>query len=529
MLVRIIAVIAVSAVLGSCQRGDAPATAAPAPAAPAGSGNVAHVEGIEWFEGSIDAAFDQAARQGKLVFLYWGAEWCPPCYDLKAHVFPRPDFQQALRQFVAVYLDGDAPGAQRVADQFSVQGYPSAVVLRSDRTELARISGGSDLASYAGILDLALEDAQPAASLLAGLLQSPRRRLETPACRRLAWNDWSEWSGEQPELIGALQRAAQRCPEGSRLERDRLVITAADLATQHEWEAIAQGTAPGTRLTGLLDAVAVLLADPARSLEAGTALLYLGDEFFRAFGKLRDVGQVARLQQHYFAFLDRLEQDPRQSDTVRLLSAARRLQVAKALNGTQPVSPGITARARATLDAYLARDYDANARAGIVNSASWVLHELGDDKRLRELLEAQMKVARTPYYYMPDMADIEERAGNVAAALAWLERGYRESQGPATRFQWGTQYLHGLLRMSPQDEPRIRAAVLEVIGELDGPERIHARTRVRVERLDAALETWATDSGQAATLTAIGQRWRELCTRLPATDPARTDCADLLG
>jgi protein disulfide-isomerase len=307
------------------------------------------------------------------------------------------------------------------------------------------------------------------------------------------------------------------------------VITAADLAAQHEWEAISQGKAPGTRLTGSLDAVAELLADQARSLEAGTALLYLGDEFFQAFGKLRDGAQVAGLQQDYFAFLDALEADTRQSGTVRLLSAARRLQVAKALNGTQPVPPAITARARVTLDAYLARDYDANARAGIVNSASWVLYELGDDARLRELLEAQMKVARTPYYYMPDMADIEERAGNVRAALAWLERGYRESSGPATRFQWGTQYLHGLLRMSPKDEPRIRAAVLEVIGELDGPERIHARTRVRVERLDAALEAWAAESGNAATLSAIGQRWRELCKRLPASDPARTDCADLLG
>src|SRR5690606_37533145 len=140
---------------------------------------------------------------------------------------------------------------------------------------------------------------------------------------------------------------------------------------------------------------------------------------------------------------------------------------------------------------------DPNARAGIVNSAAWVLHELGDDLQLRALLEEQMKRSRTPYYYMPDIADIEERAGNMQAALQWLERGYRESRGPATRFQWGTLYVNGLLRMARDDARRIVAATLEVLGELEGPDRIHARVRTRVERLDAALAAWAQDTGQA--------------------------------
>lgn len=494
--------IMLSVMLAACQRGETPAAAAgspaPATAAAAGSGSVAHVDGIEWFEGGIDAAFAEAQREGKLVFLYWGAEWCPPCYDLKAHVFPRPDFQQALRQFVAVYLDGDAPGAQRIADDFDVQGYPSAVVLKADRTEVGRISGGSDLASYAQILDLALEDAQPVTDVLARLRGGANNRLDAAACRRLAWNDWSAWPGTPGELVGALQLAASRCPPESGIERDRLTVIAADTAAQDEWQAMEGGAKPGAALLSLLGAVRQLLGEPARSVNAGPALLYVSDELFQVARKVLQPAQLAGLQQDYYAFLDAIEKDERQSDTVRLLSAARRVQAAKALGGTQEVPAAVAARARATLDAFLARDYDANSRAGIVNSASWVLYELGDDARLRQLLEEQMKVSRTPYYYMPDMADIEERAGNTAAALQWLERGYRESRGPATRFQWGTQYLHGLLRLSPEDEPRIRSAVLEVIGELDGPERIHARTRTRLERLDAALGEWAAANAPAA-------------------------------
>jgi hypothetical protein len=83
--------------------------------------------------------------------------------------------------------------------------------------------------------------------------------------------------------------------------------------------------------------------------------------------------------------------------------------------------------------------------------------------------------------------------------------------------------------MSPGDEPRIRGAVLDVIGELDGPDRIHARARVRLEKLDAALTEWAATNGSRATLDAIAARWRQICSQLPATDPVRAGCPDLLG
>src|SRR5690606_8374998 len=122
-------------------------------------------------------------------------------------------------------------------------------------------------------------------------------------------------------------------------------------------------------LAGLVREVEALLADHARSLEAGNALLYLGADFFIVARHLAPE-RAAQLQQRYFALLDAVEADQRQSDTVRLLSAARRLQAAKALGDTDLVPPAIAARARATLQSFLSRDYDPNARAGIVNSAA---------------------------------------------------------------------------------------------------------------------------------------------------------------
>ena len=163
-----------------------------------------------------------------------------------------------------------------------------------------------------------------------------------------------------------------------------------------------------------------------------------------------------------------------------------------------------------------------------MNSASWVLSYLGDDAGLRKLLEGEIKTSRTAYYYMPDLADLEEKAGNKQQALTWLQRAYAESRGPATRFQWGVIYLEGLLRMSPQDEPRIRTAALEVLGELAGPDRIHARALTRLERVNDGLNKWARQTRHSDTLTAIAHRWREICAAVPAADPASRSCPGLL-
>lgn len=520
---RAVIALVLAALLAACQRvGEGSATPA---AAPAGT-SVADVGGIEWFEGGIDAAFEAAREQQRLVFLYWGAEWCPPCYDLKAHVFPREDFQRSLKQFVPVYLDGDAPGAQRIAEAFRVQGYPSVVVLSPDRRELARISGGSDLGRYAEVLELALENAQPVEELLARVA-GPSRTLREVECRRLAWNDWSMWPGDPAALAASLYAAAQHCPAGAHAERDRLTVLAADRAASAARSRLELGGETDALLVSLVGEVEALLADAERSREAGNALLYMDDDFFVVARRLAPAG-TAQLQQRYLALLDAVEDDPRQSDTARLLSAARRVQAVKALSGSDTVPPEVELRARATLKAFLSREYDVNARAGIINSASWVLYELGDDAALRALLTEQMEQSRTPYYYMPDLADIEERAGNHEVALAWLERGYRESRGPATRFQWGTMYVEGLLRMAPGDHQRIRAAALDVIGELDGPDRIHARTRVRLEKLVAALQKWAQQQRAQEVLASISQRWRKICAGLPGDDPARGRCASVL-
>ena len=106
--------LAVLLAAAGCSRKSPP----PAPAQPEAAPAVAKSEstahrppGIEWFAGDVDAAFAAAKVAGKPLFLFWGAEWCPPCAQIKSTIFNTREFQERSRLFVPVYLDGDTPSA----------------------------------------------------------------------------------------------------------------------------------------------------------------------------------------------------------------------------------------------------------------------------------------------------------------------------------------------------------------------------------------------------------------------------------
>lgn len=67
-------------------------------------------------------------------------------------MFQDPAFIAQTRHFVAVHLDGDAEGTLDWGERFGIKGYPTIIVLRSDRSEVTRLAGNSDTARLADVL-----------------------------------------------------------------------------------------------------------------------------------------------------------------------------------------------------------------------------------------------------------------------------------------------------------------------------------------------------------------------------------------
>jgi thiol-disulfide isomerase/thioredoxin len=470
--------------------------------------------GIDWYGGDVDHAFESARRSKKLVLLYWGAKWCPPCQQLKSFVFTRKDFIEKSNQFVAVHLDGDEPGAQRWGERFHVSGYPTVVILRPDQVEVTRLSGGTDLSLYADLLDTAVSDVTPIKSILTTLRSQPAS-LSASDCRRLAfypWDDGNVLAADPKTLAADLDSAGHHCATSSRVERARLTIASAALSAT-----------PETTVE-----VLALAHDDALASHLGDALETLDDPFF---ANVRALGapNAAQFLADWRRIMDELANDPAVVDADQMDALAAQLTVVNQFAADKKVPANEATAARARVAAALAKHVDPYVRAGIVNSASHVYAALGDEDGMYRMLVGEVRTAKAPFYYMVDLGELEEKRGHRSTALEWYQRAYRQSTGTATRFQWGYDYLTALLRLGPEDHERIRAVGIEVIAELSGPDRIHARTRVRLEKLDVALRQWNTAHGHDGDIGALRAQMRGICTKLPKNDSGHESCMEFLS
>lgn len=155
---------------------------------------------------SVDAIFAKAKADNKPVFLYWGAVWCPPCNQIKATVFNRPDFIEKSRAFIPVYLDGDTPGAQKLGTQFKVRGYPTTILFKPDGTELTRLPGEVDAAQFMQLLSLGLAATQGIKETLTqALTDADGKSLSADAWRMLAFYSWDT---DEAQLVPKKELAA---------------------------------------------------------------------------------------------------------------------------------------------------------------------------------------------------------------------------------------------------------------------------------------------------------------------------------
>jgi protein disulfide-isomerase len=516
--------------LASCGRQEEAASPAAAPG-PAEAVDLASVHDdapdIAWFKGDVDAAFQAAKAANKPVLLYWGAQWCPPCKQLKSSVFNRPDFIEKSRLFVPVYLDGDLPDAQKWGDVFRVTGYPTVVVLKPDRTEITRVAGNLDLSLYARVLDDALGDVRPVKDVL-DLAVKAEAPLAAADCRRLAYHAFGlddEGVFDRSRLQQAFQNAARLCPAELEKERARFPLLAAAQAASLQREALEKGGKADQTLTALILRINGLLANQSLALSNADALRSLPDAFYLAVRQ--STPQISsELRQRAMAVADGATASSQFSPADQLAAQLIKIRVAKAYARDGKTPTDVRSVALQTAEKMLAMDHAPYVRAGVVNSAINIYIALDEWPLARDLLAQEVRTSNTPHYYLGDLADVEEKLGNPQRALELMAEAYEKARGPASRFQWGYNYLDGLLRLKPDDTATIEKVGAAVIGELDGPNRIHRRTLTRLTRLDQRLREWNSTPQRAAVVATLRDGVMQACAKTPGEAGAAAGCRD---
>jgi thiol-disulfide isomerase/thioredoxin len=85
---------------------------------------------------------DQAKREGKVAFVDFYANWCGPCKQVDATVYPDPKVQTWLKQYtVPVAIDGERGQGPDLRERYKLMFYPTMLLLKPDGTELGRYVG----------------------------------------------------------------------------------------------------------------------------------------------------------------------------------------------------------------------------------------------------------------------------------------------------------------------------------------------------------------------------------------------------
>jgi len=502
---------------------------AAAPAVPGASGDAAHAEGIAWFEGSVDEAFAYARANDKPIYLYWGAAWCPPCNEIKATVFKSREFIDRSKLFVPVYLDGDTENAQALGEKFGVVGYPTMLVFSPAGDEITRIPGGIDIQAYANVLDLTLARMQPVSALLERTVDEGAK-LSGGECRLVAYYSWeqNEKLLAERDKIAVFDALADACPEESGVERSILRMSALQARVAKARDKDAPVPLSDTDKAAARSLVSSVL-DDAQLVRANLIAVVISGARITAAVTEPGSQDRAALQAKFLAVIDRLAKDESLFTTERLYTAIGKIRFERIDDAEKEISAGLKGEIRDMVERADVQTTDVYERQTVINAAAAVLDSAGMKDRAKKLLLAEIDKSKQPYYFMVDLASLEQEEGNTEVAIDWLKRAYDTATGPATRFQWGYYYINGLLEMAPDDVERIQTETVNVVRELEAGKAFYQRPKAQLQRLETKLLAWGETQERKAGLAYVRKNVQAICEKIPDQEPARATCDGFLA
>ena len=481
---------------------------------------------VAWLVAAADAdierAFTQAKAQQKPVLLYWGANWCPPCNQLKATLFNRQDFAAQSKYFVAVFVDGDRPAAQKIGARFKVSGYPTMVLFTADGSEITRLPGEADAPQVLSLLEAGLAGGRPIAAVLA----------DARAGKTISANEWRmlafhSWEVDDSGLVGAADRPAvlaelaAKAPAGDGETTTRLWLKA--LAASDDGKGVKPDAALAQRVTRVL-------ADPPATRTHMDVIANGAAGMVKAL-TADDSAERAPLTAQFDTALARLQSDPTLSRGDRVSALNERVSLARLgqpKDVTAPKLPEALVKEVREWSARMDREIsDGYERQAVITSVAYLQGQAGLWSDSDALLKANLAKSHSPFYLMSQLASNAKALGKNEEALSWYQQAWDKSVGPATRLQWGAGYVSALVDLAPHDAPRIEKTAAQIFGEAaKDAGALHDRSGRSLQRIGKKLASWNADGKQAATIKRLQPKVAALCAK--ATPAEREMCQGLL-
>lgn len=478
---------------------------------------VAESAGIPWFRGSVEEAFALAKTEQKPLFLYWGADWCPYCIELKATIFVREEFIRLSQQFVPLDLSNGDSEVIRYAEQFRIYGLPTVVVFNPEGEELTRLRGGMDMEQYASVLELTLNQMRPVATLVAAAMAG--ERLDSADCQRLSSYSWEQDRGyalgeeHHSAVILAVQSA---CPAEDKVNRSRLSLAAASIWLMED-EAVRDPELGPVHLAALEE----ILADPELAHANLVAMADMGDSILQLAQGERQVS----LQRALLALYRPAIVESRRDLLSRATMLAGWAELATALLAEDEIlDPQQQAWGARQADGLVAALNQYQIHAGI-NRLWGVYYDLGLEKQARQTLALGIERSRTPFYFMSGMGYVDREAGNNPGALAWYRKAWEATSKPADRARWGAGYVRRLVELAPEDTAEIERASSSLLGDMLSQERGLEVYDGLISRMADTLVEWSAAEGEREkVLDALSNQVGSRCAGLSREDPALAAC-----
>lgn len=461
--------------------------------------------GIKWFEGSVSQAFTQAEKLNKPLFLYWGAQWCPPCNQLKATLFKSPSFIEKTRFFIPVYLDGDTERAQKLGESFHVMGYPTLILFTSDGKEITRLPGGVDLARYPELLDLALQKTMSVSDLVT-LIFDKNYQPGEEELQLLAYYSWQQdadraLKGRDP--ITLFDHLSNITPTSMAAEQSRFDAGYLNaLSKEQEIEGTELRTKAQTRLERIL-------GDTDRARASLYFVLYDAKDVISSLAQ-RDSQAKERLSAQWQQCLTLLGKNPSLSATDKLRLYHGEIALYELLE--QPVPEKLQADIRKQIADARKQAEDVYEQIDATYTGYGVLHASGQDEAAQALMKQALQENSNTSYWMLVLASMAKDAEQPEVALKWYQQAYSEASGPATRLQWGSYYIGALCQSTPDETAGIESLGNSLLDEVESQkDPFHGRNMRVLKRIMTNLDEWAQSEEKRRIANSLLTRSSNLC------------------